>query len=91
MLRKLYGATSRDILLRLGREIGALIAFSAVIALPIAGFALERYLSGFVERAPMGVWPLVAALLGATVLALLATGRHLLNALATSPAQVLRG
>lgn len=91
VLRKLYGATSRDILLRLGREIGALIAFSAVIALPIAGFALERYLSGFVERAPMGVWPLVAALLGATLLALLATGRHLLNALATSPAQVLRG
>jgi putative ABC transport system permease protein len=90
VLRKLYGAGRRAILALVGREFVRLLALGAAIALPIAALVNARYLAGFVERAPIGAWPLLAALLLAALVTLLSTLRHTLGALRMAPAQILR-
>ncbi len=90
VLRKLYGAGKAAIARLLGREYAALLAAGAAIGLPLAWLATERYLAGFVERAPLGQWPLLLATLLAAAVALLATARHALAALRLAPADALR-
>ncbi|WBS03173.1 ABC transporter permease [Pseudoduganella sp. SL102] len=90
VLRKLYGAGKGAIARLLGREFAALLAAGALLGLPLAWLAIERYLAGFVERAPLGQWPLVAATLLAALVALLATARHTLAALRLAPVGALR-
>jgi hypothetical protein len=91
VLRKLHGAGRAAIARLVGREFAVLIAAGAVLGLPLAALAIRRYLAGYVEHAPMGAWPLLAALLLAALVALLATARHTLAALRISPALALRG
>jgi putative ABC transport system permease protein len=90
VLRKLYGAGRRAILALVGREFASLLGLGAAIALPIAALVNARYLAGFVERAPIGAWPLLGALLLAALVTILSTLRHTLGALRMAPAQVLR-
>jgi hypothetical protein len=91
VLRKLHGAGRAAIARLVGREFAALIAAGAVLGLPLAALAIRRYLAGYVEHAPMGAWPLLAALALAALVALLATSRHTVAALRISPALALRG
>lgn len=90
VLRKLYGAGHAAIVALVGREFARLLALGAAIALPLAALVTARYLAGFVERAPMGAWPLLAALLLAALVAALSTLRHTLGALRMAPAHALR-
>ncbi|NVD96815.1 FtsX-like permease family protein [Massilia sp. BJB1822] len=90
VLRKLHGASNGAIVRLLGREYSLLLALGAVVGLPLGAIAIERYLAEFAERAPMGYWPLLAALLIAMLVALLATGRHMLAGLRLPPVLALR-
>jgi putative ABC transport system permease protein len=91
VLRKLYGAGSGAIAAVLAREFGALLAMGLVIGLPLAWLASSHYLGGYVERAPTGAWPLLAAVLVTAVMAALAALRHTLAAVALRPVMALRG
>jgi putative ABC transport system permease protein len=90
VMRKLYGAGRVDIALMMAREFSALVGFGALVGLPLAALAIARYLAGFTEHAPVGVWTLLAALAMAALVALLATTRHTVSALRMSPALALR-
>jgi hypothetical protein len=90
VVRKLYGAGSDAIALRLGREFGLSIGVAALVGLPLAALAIRHYLAGFVERAPFGGWPLLAGLAVAALAALLAVARHTALAMRMSPVQALR-
>lgn len=90
VMRKLYGANRLAIARLLSREFAALIMLAAAFGLPLAWLASERYLAGFVERAPTGVWPLATALLLAICVAALAAARHIRIALRLRPAMALR-
>ncbi|MGV7211067.1 ABC transporter permease [Oxalobacteraceae bacterium A2-2] len=90
VMRKLHGAGKGAIARLVGREFALLVGMGALLGLPLAAAAIQRYLDGFVERAPAGHWSLAAALLLAMLVALLATARHTLAALRLSPALALR-
>lgn len=90
VLRKLYGAQCHAIARLLSTEFGILIGSAAVLALPLAAWASERYLASFVERAPIGIWPLLAALVLASSVAALAVLRHIWTAMRLRPALALR-
>jgi hypothetical protein len=90
VLRKLHGARGADIGRLVGREFAALLGIGALLGLPVAWLGIERYLSGFVERAPMGQWPLLAAFGLVGLVAIAATGRQTLTAVRMSPALALR-
>jgi TRAP-type C4-dicarboxylate transport system permease small subunit len=68
-----------------------LARLACAVALPLAAWLQQRYLSEFVERAPMGVWPLVIAVLALVTVTALAVLRHLLAAFRLRPARALQG
>lgn len=90
VLRKLHGARRSDIGLLVLREIGTLILIASVIGLPLAAIAIQRYLAGYVERAPVGYWTLLFALALTLLIALSAISRHAWLAMRLSPAEALR-
>ncbi len=90
VLRKLYGAGSAAIARLVAREFAALVGAGALLGLPFAWVAIQRWLGGFTERAPIGAWTLAAALLVAGVVALMSTVRHALAAVRIRPASALR-
>jgi hypothetical protein len=61
-----------------------------MLALAPAWLWTERYLAPFVERAPMGWWPLFIACAGVGAVALAGCGRQAVAAMRVSPAQALR-
>lgn len=89
VMRKLHGAGRADIAARLAREFAPLIAAAALLALPLTWWIAQQYLGGFVERAPMGGWPLALALGATLAIALLASLRHALLAMGLRPALAL--
>lgn len=90
VLRKLYGAGHAAIAKLVAREFAALVGAGAVLGCPFAWVAIQRWLGGFTERAPIGGWTLAAALLVAGVVALVSTLRHALAAVRIRPASALR-
>ncbi|MCS0614332.1 ABC transporter permease [Massilia kyonggiensis] len=90
VLRKLHGAGIAAISKLVAREFAALVGAGAVLGLPFAWVAIQRWLGAFTERAPIGAWTLVAALLVAGVVALVSTLRHALAAVRIRPASALR-
>jgi putative ABC transport system permease protein len=90
VLRKLYGAGTAAVGGLVMREFLVLIGAGAVFGLPPAWLAIQHYLAGFTERAPIGVWTIVGALLVAGAVALGSTLRHTLAAVRIRPALALR-
>jgi ABC-type antimicrobial peptide transport system permease subunit len=91
VLRKLHGARAGHIAKLVVREFGLLVAIGALAGLPLAWLGIQRYLAGFVERAPMGQWPLLLAFALIAIVGLGATARQTLRASRMSPALALRG
>lgn len=91
VIRKLHGAGAGAISGLLVREFGTLLGLGLVLGLPLAWLAGAQYLAGYVERAPVGGWPLLAAVLATALMATLAALRHTLAALGLRPVQALRG
>jgi putative ABC transport system permease protein len=91
VLRKLHGAGRAAIARLVGGEFAVLLGAGALFGLPPAAVAIHRHLAGFVEHAPLGVWPLAGALVLAVLVALAATAQHTVVALRMSPASALRG
>lgn len=90
VMRKLHGARRRDIGKLVVREIGSLTLVSALIGLPLAALAIERYLASFVEHAPIGYWTIAFALGSTLAVALLAVARQAWIAMRMAPADALR-
>ncbi|TFW29403.1 FtsX-like permease family protein [Massilia arenosa] len=90
VLRKLYGAGGADIGKLVAREFMALIGIGALIGLPVAWLATQRYLSSFTEKAPIGLWTVAFALGVALLVALVSTLRHTFSAMRITPVLALR-
>lgn len=90
-LRKLHGARRRDIGMLVARELAMLVVLPALAGLPLAALAIERYLSAYVERAPIGWWPLAGALALGVITTALAGARHAWAAMGLRPGVALRG
>ncbi len=89
-LRKLHGASRNAISRLLGRELLSLLGIAGLIGLPLAAMAIQYYLAGFIEHAPIGGWTLLCGFLLVSVIATLASLRHALLALHISPVEALR-
>ncbi|MGZ8294129.1 MAG: FtsX-like permease family protein [Telluria sp.] len=90
VLRKLHGARRRDIGKLVLREIGALTLVAAVIGLPLAAVAIQRYLASYVEHAPIGYWTMLFALASTLAIALAAVARQAWIAMRMAPSDALR-
>jgi putative ABC transport system permease protein len=90
VLRKLYGATPRDIVTVIAREFALLNLAGAILGLPIAAICIQRYLGHFVEQAPGLGWALPSAVVASSIVVFVCIVQQLVVAMRTAPIQVLR-
>jgi putative ABC transport system permease protein len=89
-LRRLFGARRWDIGKLIAGEIGTVVLLASVIAIPLAGIAIARYLASYTERTPIAFWTLVFALLATLVISTFAAARHAWAAMMLRPAIALQ-
>jgi putative ABC transport system permease protein len=89
-IRKVLGATVTNVVLLLSKDFLALVGLAFVIAAPVAWYFADAWLNDFAYRAPMNVWVLAEAGIGAMGLALLTVGWQAFRAALANPVERLR-
>jgi putative ABC transport system permease protein len=89
-IRKVLGATIRDILGLLVGEFVVLVGLSNLIAVPIAYFAMSKWLQDFAYRTNMGIKVFLAASILSLTIALLSVSFQSLKAAIANPVDSLR-
>jgi predicted permease len=89
-IRKVLGASVVSILTLLSREFMILVVLAAIIAIPLAYFAMQAWLQDFVYRTTLPWW-IFAGTVGLTCLvALITIGIQILSAARSNPVKALR-
>lgn len=89
VLRKLHGASDADIGLLVLRGVVTMLLVAALTGLPLAGVAIARYLSTWVDTAPAGYLTMLLAFVVVSVVALAAASRQAWIAMKVRPAHAL--
>jgi putative ABC transport system permease protein len=89
-IRKLHGASVRNLVFLFSSEFTKLVAISIIIATPLAYLMTDYWLSNFAYRTPIDVWVFIAA--GATAMSIAAftVGFQSFSAANGNPVEVLR-
>jgi putative ABC transport system permease protein len=89
-LRKVNGATLRDLLILLNRDFVWWVVISFAIAVPVAYFSLQSWLDGFTVKTALSVW--VFGLVGilALLITLLTTSLQTWKVATTNPVEMLK-
>ncbi|MEO7917064.1 MAG: FtsX-like permease family protein [Dokdonella sp.] len=89
-IRKAFGATTSDVMGLLLWQFSKPVLWGNLIAWPVAGYLMQRWLSGFAYRIELPLW-LFPATTSATVLIALATvSFHALRVARSKPVKALR-
>ncbi|MEM6846184.1 MAG: ABC transporter permease [Bacteroidota bacterium] len=89
-IRKVLGASVARILALLSQDFVKLIFIASLIALPIAYFAIQRWLSNYAFHIEISVWLFLLPLLLMLAIALATVSIHTLKAALANPAKSLR-
>ncbi|MCB0854873.1 MAG: FtsX-like permease family protein, partial [Bacteroidetes bacterium] len=89
-LRKVLGASVADIVSLISREFAFLLLVALMVAIPIAWFAMDYWLTDFAVRISIGPWSFVFAGLIVTTIAFLTLGSQSVLAARSNPIDVLR-
>lgn len=89
-VRKIMGASVRQVVMLLSKEFAKLIVIAFVIALPVTWYGMNQWLQGFAYRIDFNL--LVAALAGAIalVVSLITVSYHSIKAALSNPVNALR-
>ncbi|MDE3247717.1 MAG: ABC transporter permease [Bacteroidota bacterium] len=89
-VRKVLGAGIADIVMLLSRDFVWLVLIAFVIAVPVAGFAMQRWLENFAYRISIGWYVFVVAGMAALLLALGTISVQAIKAAMANPVKSLR-
>jgi len=89
-LRKVHGASLRDLLLLLNRDFLLWTGVSFLLACPLAYFGLQHWLNGFKVHTSLNLWLFLAVGVLALAIALLTTGIYTWKAAHTNPVKILK-
>lgn len=89
-VRRVFGASRREMLARLVRSFMTLVGVAFVIAVPIAAWGLGRWLEEYSVRIALSLWIFLAAGLFAAVVALLSVGWQSRRAADADPVESLK-
>ena len=89
-IRKVLGATERNVVWHLAREFILLVIISNIIAQPLAIIALKKWLQNFAYQTTLSVWTFIASLLISLVIAILTVSFQSIKAALTNPVKALR-
>jgi len=89
-IRKILGATVRQVVGLLSLEFLKLVGLAVLIAFPMAGWAMNKWLMDFAYRTPMSAWLFILAGAMALAIALVTVSGQALRAAMRNPAGALR-
>jgi len=89
-IRKVLGASVSGIVRMLSKDFIKLVLLAAVIAFPVAWWAMNRWLGDFAYRVHIGWWVFVASGIAAMLIALLTVSFQAIKSAIASPVKSLR-
>ncbi|NHF59924.1 FtsX-like permease family protein [Flavobacteriaceae bacterium TP-CH-4] len=89
-IRKVLGQSVAQVTLMLSKEFAKLVVLAILIALPIAYFLSNDWLSGFAYRIPLRLWYFTVAGMVALIIAMLSVGSQAIRAANRNPVNALR-
>ncbi|MBX3255498.1 MAG: ABC transporter permease [Chitinophagaceae bacterium] len=89
-IRKVLGASVRQIVYMLSKDFLKLVVIASVIAVPVAWWAMNKWLQSFAYRIDIGWWVFVVAGVLALLIALMTLGLQAIKAAMANPAKSLR-
>ncbi len=89
-IRKVLGASVQGIVRMLSKDFVALVLLAALIAFPLAWWAMNKWLQDFVYRVDIGWWVFVAAAAIAILIAFITISAQAIKAAVANPAKALR-
>lgn len=89
-VRKVLGASVPDIVTMISKDFAKLVLIAAVIAFPVAWFAMDKWLQDFAYRVNIGWWVFLVAGVIALFIALITVGIQAVKAAIANPVKSLR-
>ena len=89
-IRKVLGASVTGIIQMLSRDFLKLVLIAAIIAFPVAWWAMHRWLADFAYRVDIGWWVFIVAGVAAMLIALLTISFQAIKAAIANPVSSLR-
>jgi putative ABC transport system permease protein len=89
-IRKVLGATQRDVLLVLSMDFLKLLGISAILAIGFGIWFSDSWLDAFANRTVLTIWPFATAILMVMVLAILTIGYRSWKVFRLNPARTLK-
>jgi putative ABC transport system permease protein len=89
-IRKILGASSGNIITMLSRDFLKLVLLSALLAFPLAWFAMHSWLQGFAYRVALSWWVFVLAAAISLLITLLTISFQAFKAAIANPVTTLR-
>ncbi|MDR2469625.1 MAG: ABC transporter permease [Tannerella sp.] len=89
-IRKVNGALTADIARLLLKRYFVLLGIAFAVSLPVAGFAIQKYLENFAFRSPVSWWLFVVSGILTTAVSLLTLVRQINKACNENPAEVIK-
>jgi putative ABC transport system permease protein len=89
-LRKVNGATLKDLLLLLNKDFVVWVLISFLIAMPVAYFCLQSWLNGFTVKTPLSIWVFLLVGIITMAVALLTTSFQTWNVATMNPVKTLK-
>jgi putative ABC transport system permease protein len=89
-LRKVNGATLRDLLLLLNKDFVWWVLIAFLIAVPVAYFGLQSWLDGFAVKTSLSAWIFLLVGVVALLVALLTTSFQTWKVATTNPVKMLK-
>ena len=89
-IRKVLGATSEPDCRLMSTEIVKLVLVAVIIAIPVAWYAIDKWLAGFAYHISVDAFVFIYAATGALVIALLTVSFESMRAALVNPVKSLR-
>ena len=89
-VRKVLGATISNIISMLSRDFMILVLIASALAIPLAWWAMNRWLEDFAYRINIGWWIFIAAAVIALLIALITVSSQAIKAALANPVKSLR-
>ncbi len=89
-IRKVLGASARNIVYLLSKEFTLLIIIAFAIAAPVAYFIMNKWLQNYTYRIPLGVSVFVLAIISSVIIAWITVAHRAIKAAIANPVKSLR-
>ncbi|HTI93791.1 MAG TPA: ABC transporter permease [Puia sp.] len=89
-VRKVLGASVSSIVLLVSKELIKPVIIAVAISIPLAWYAMHRWLEGFAYRMQMNIWIFLSAGLAAAFIAMITVGWRAARAAKANPVKSLR-